>query len=97
MQSRLRLNLEPNQLQRGRACEGAEIAAKRENTDSSRRLQRGRACEGAEMGEEPGGDGPQGLTLQRGRACEGAEISPCWLTGCLSFCFNGAAPVRARK
>ncbi len=40
----------------------------------------------------------QSNRLQRGRACEGAEIqrTPCG-EGRANICFNGAAPVRARK
>ncbi len=35
--------------------------------------------------------------LQRGRACEGAEIRSGWYAVACPWCFNGAAPVRARK
>ena len=35
--------------------------------------------------------------LQRGRACEGAEMNPVPATNRTTTCFNGAAPVRARK
>ncbi len=60
-------------LQRGRACEGAEIVSGRPENSPPIPLQRGRACEGAEM---PGSatPPPARLSLQRGRACEGAEI-----------------------
>ncbi len=37
------------------------------------------------------------LTLQRGRACEGAEITNDSAASVRAACFNGAAPVRARK
>ena len=54
MRARKFLNgLEPafkiGQLQRGRACEGAEIEARAERAEERTALQRGRACEGAEM------------------------------------------------
>ena len=63
-------------LQRGRACEGAEIRGWLfSHPLTPNQLQRGRACEGAEIYSArlrqwiPDG-------LQRGRACEGAEMLP---------------------
>ncbi len=68
-----------------------------ETPPSRERLQRGRACEGAEIRwllanyAKPG-------QLQRGRACEGAEMVLTLMGQCRDrLCFNGAAPVRARK
>ncbi len=40
-------------LQRGRACEGAEMQTELSILDAAIKLQRGRACEGAEI---PGGE-----------------------------------------
>ncbi len=60
-------------LQRGRACEGAEIERSLIGAAKCHKLQRGRACEGAEIGSSAAG-APIALRLQRGRACEGAEI-----------------------
>ncbi len=84
-------------LQRGRACEGAEMVPSSCSGVRACQLQRGRACEGAEMtGVEA--DVCESIRLQRGRACEGAEIPTLAIrhfSG--SNGFNGAAPVRARK
>ena len=60
-------------LQRGRACEGAEIITAEDNADLDRALQRGRACEGAEI-DRAMATRFGATMLQRGRACEGAEM-----------------------
>ncbi len=60
-------------LQRGRACEGAEISKPTLTSAAVTELQRGRACEGAEMA--PGAEWLFLQTeLQRGRTREGTEI-----------------------
>ncbi len=62
-------------LQRGRACEGAEIVPTVEIPILFHGLQRGRACEGAEMILSTAVT-KLWVELQRGRACEGAEMPP---------------------
>ncbi len=83
-------------LQRGRACEGAEIDLTTRHRENIRMLQRGRACEGAEIFRGVMASGSMPL-LQRGRACEGAEIWRWRRMRRRTRCFNGAAPVRARN
>ncbi len=85
-------------LQRGRACEGAEIRASFAHHDPRRNCFNGAAPVRARKSASTKAKTADSSKLQRGRACEGAEIQrpPAGGGGGL-FRFNGAAPVRARK
>ncbi len=84
-------------LQRGRACEGAEMHQCKRVVIDMTGLQRGRACEGAEIGlsfpiMNGWHSGFNGAAPVRARKSATAcpTIEP-------RASFNGAAPVRARK
>ncbi len=96
-QNSFTLNCTINKLQRGRACEGAEIVRVGSPVSATFWLQRGRACEGAEIRGSGGGKESFNLSFNGAapvRARKSGRLvrrRPCQPG------FNGAAPVRARK
>ncbi len=85
-------------LQRGRACEGAEIRSEPGVYVISVCSFNGAAPVRARKSDARCAVEVKGWTLQRGRACEGAEMKKSQAAVCMARnSFNGAAPVRARK
>ena len=84
-------------LQRGRACEGAEIRVHGERFGGAAVRFNGAAPVRARKCPAARPCLSQSAGLQRGRACEGAEISQPPAAEYPADRFNGAAPVRARK
>ena len=83
-------------LQWDRASDGAEIASDQTASAITDQLQWDRASDGAEI--NPGVRWEMmGAKLQWDRASDGAEISTVIGLGTAYRCFNGTAPVMARK